>query len=502
MAPIIQVAIGMLFVFSLLSLLVTQTNTFIGNLLNWRAKNLKEGVVKLVSDKELQAKVLAHPLIQLVDARLKTLSLADPSAQTADKGVTYNYDDIINAPTTKVVNIQPSTFVEALMGILSSQGGTAIFDLVEQGIDALPNDEHKLRLRQQLRDLKSFSDTDTTQLRESILKIEDNDQRNLLSYALESAEDALGRASVKSGQMIPLLEGINKIRDQVFRDSIQTILTTAQNLEDARTKLENWFNDGMSRTSETYKRKIAWVSFAVGLTLAALLNIDTMQLARSLWNDESLRESVATVARTTAERNSLVSPIPDAAPPVEPGSQEAQAATMESAADLQKTLSDLLSLNLPIGWEYTNVNEQLRQECIAGFGTATVDDTMINDCVQATIQKQLDAGLPDPRENSRNFWTLLPGSGNWLTNIIWKIIGIVVTAIAAAQGAPFWFDLLKRLTGGSSANTQAAPVINVTAPSPAAPVVNVTTAASPQPEAQPIYRISSDILMPDDTNSG
>ncbi len=502
MAPIIQVAIGILFVFSLLSLLVTQTNTFIGNLLNWRAKNLKEGVVKLVSDRELQAKVLAHPLIQLVDAKLRTLSLADPSAQTADKGTTYNYDDIINAPTTKVSNIQPSTFVEALMGILSAQGGTAIFDLVEQGIDALPNDEHKLRLRQQLRDLKSFSDTDTTQLRESILTIEDNDQRNLLSYALESAEDALGRASVKSGQMIPLLEGINKIKDQVFRDAIQTILTTAQNMDDARVKLENWFNDGMGRTSENYKRKIAWVSFAVGLTIAALLNIDTMQLARSLWNDQSLRESVATVARTTAERNSLVSPIPDAAPPVEPGSQEAQAATMESAADLQKTLSDLLSLNLPIGWEYTNVNDQLRQQCITSFGSATADDTMINACVQQTIQTQLSAGLPDPRENSRNFWTLLPGSGNWLTNLIWKIIGIVVTAIAAAQGAPFWFDLLKRLTGGSSANTQAAPVINVTAPSPAAPVVNITAAAPPQETVQPIYRVSSDILMPDDTNVG
>lgn len=504
MAPIIQVAIGMLFVFSLLSLLVTQTNTFIGNLLNWRAKNLKEGVVKLVGDKELQAKILAHPLIQLVDARLKTLKLDDPSAQTADKGRTHNYDDIINAPTTKVVNIHPSTFVEALISILSAQGGTAIFDLVEEGINALPNDEHKLRLRQQLRDLKSFSDTDTTQLRESILKIEDNDQRALLSYALESAEDALGRASVKSGQMIPLLEGINKIGDQIFRDALQTILTTAQNLEDARLKLENWFNDGMSRTSETYKRKIAWVSFAVGLTIATLLNIDTMQLARSLWNDQSLRESVATVARTTAERNTLVNPIPDATAPVDPNAQneDAQAATLESASDLQKTLSDLLALNLPIGWEYTNVNSQLRDECITSFGTATVDDAAIENCVQNTIQAQLDAGLPDPRENSRNFWTLLPGSGNWLTNLIWKVIGLLVTAIAAAQGAPFWFDLLKRLTGGTSASQQSAPVVNVTAPAPAAPIVNVTTAAPPQESLQPVIRINSDILMPDDTNVG
>src|SRR3982750_517877 len=174
MAPIIQVAIGVLFVFSLISLLVTQMNTFIGNLLNWRAKNLKEGVILLIGDKEMQAKILAHPLIQLVDARLHTLGLAEPVASSdPNKGMASNYDDIINAPTTKVSNIEPSTFVEALISILSSQGGTAIFDLVEQGIDALPNDDTKLRLRQQLRDLKSFSDTDTTQLRDTIMTLPD-----------------------------------------------------------------------------------------------------------------------------------------------------------------------------------------------------------------------------------------------------------------------------------------------------------------------------------------
>lgn len=514
MAPIIQVAIGILFVFSVLSLLVTQMNTFIGNLLNWRAKNLKEGVVLLIGDKELQAKVLAHPLIQLVDARLHSLTLAEPTpSDDPNKGMAPNYDDIINAPTTKVTNIEPSTFVEALISILSSQGGTAIFDLVQQGIDALPNDDLKIRLRQQLRDLKSFSDTDTSQLRETILQIPDPDQRNLLSYALESAEDALGQLSVKSGQMIPLLEGVNRIGDRIFRDAVKTILTTAQSLDDARTKLECWFNDGMSRTSELYKRKIAYVSFIVGLVLAAVLNVDTMQLAKSLWNDQSLRQSVAAVAQTAVQQNTLA--IPTAVPPsttpntTEPSatatpSPDAKAATIDSAIALQQTLNDLLSLNLPIGWEYVNVNDKLRQECVTSFGTATVSDDEINSCVQNSIQTQIDSGLGDPRDNSRNFWTMLPGSGNWLTNLIWKIIGLLVTAIAAAQGAPFWFDLLRRLTGGSS--SQSAPSINVAPPvvnvaAPPAPVVNVTNAVPQPPPAEPVYR-NPDILMPDDTNVG
>ena len=495
MSPIIEVAIGILFVFSLLSLLVTQTNTFIANLLNWRAKNLKEGVVLLVSDKELQAKILAHPLIQLVDARLHTLTLGEPNNQ-ADKGMTANYDAIINAPVTKVTNIQPSTFVEALISILSSQGGTAIFDLVEQGIDALPNGDTKLRLRQQLRDLKSFSDTDTSTLRESIMQLPDGDQRNLLSYALENAEDSLGRLSVKSGQMIPLLEGINKIGDQIFRDAVKTILTTAQSLDDARSKLENWFNDGMNRSSSLYKNKIAYVSFFVGLTIAVLLNVDTLLLAKTLWNDQSLRDSVAQVAKTAVEQNAIATPTPPVTNEVP--TPDAAAATAQSAQALQKTLTDLLSLNLPIGWVYINVNDQLKQDCMKSFGTATMSDADIDSCVQNSIQSQIDSGLGDPRENSRNFWTLLPGSGNWLTNLIWKIIGVVVTAIAAAQGAPFWFDLLRRLTGGSSSNTQSVPTINVTSPAASAPVVNVTNTIPPQEQLPPVYRVSSDILMPDD----
>lgn len=506
MAPIIQVAIGILFVFSVLSLLVTQMNTFIGNLLNWRAKNLKEGVLLLIGDKELQAKILAHPLIQLVDARLHSLGLAEPNA-LPEKGMESNYDDIINAPTTKVTNIEPSTFVEALISILSSQGGTAIFDLVEQGIDALPNDDLKIRLRQELRDLKSFSDTDTTTLRNTIMQIPDGDQRNVLSYALESAEDSLGRLSVKSGQMIPVLEGINKISDKIFQDALKTILTTAQNLEDARNKLESWFNDGMSRTSELYKSKIAYVSFIVGLVLALVLNVDTLQLAKSLWNDQSLRESVAAVAQNAVQQNTLAIPTPAA--PTTPGTQavpatptpDAQTATVESGKALQKTLSDLLSLNLPIGWTYSNVNDELRQDCVKSFGTATASDADMDSCVQNSIQSQIDSGLGDPRDNPRNFWTLLPGSGNWLTNLLWKIIGLVVTAIAAAQGAPFWFDLLRRIAGGSS-SSQAAPTVNVTTPAAAAPVVNVTTAAPPPPqEPETVYR-NADILMPDDTSVG
>src|SRR5262245_31768216 len=116
MSSIVQVAIGMAFVFSLLSILVTQINTLILNVLNLRAKQLKEGLLKLVQDKELQAKLLGHPLIRMVDL---TVSMSEPL--TSEQA-----DDIINSPETQVGYIPPTTFVEALIGLLTAQADTSI----------------------------------------------------------------------------------------------------------------------------------------------------------------------------------------------------------------------------------------------------------------------------------------------------------------------------------------------------------------------------------------
>jgi len=51
-------------------------------------------------------------------------------------------------------------------------------------------------------------------------------------------------------------------------------------------------------------------------------------------------------------------------------------------------------------------------------------------------------------------YCIAPPRSNNQTNIALKIFGILLTALAARQGAPFWFDLLKRLVNvrGTGAN--------------------------------------------------
>jgi hypothetical protein len=455
-SQIVDVAIGMIFVFSLLSILVTQINTLILNVLNLRAKQLKEGLINLVTDKELQAKILAHPLIRMVDETVRPQEKLNRQEQS----------DIVHSQPTKVTYIAPSTFVEALLSLLAAESDASIFLTLTEAINALPNDDNKVLLREALRDFRSFGTTDTRQIRQLILQLPSETHKQILSYALEEVENSLGRLPARNGQLIPLLEGIRKIKDPAFKDAINTVLVTAQGLDDARAKLQNWFNDGMDRISEVYKRRIQYISLIVGFLLALVLNADALQLANSFWEDPALRQAVAEVAKENIGQledqiNSAptLTPAPsiDATPPqpetlpemsgttsddsaeqrVE-SQQAAEAAVQQSSQQVSDTVQKLLDLQLPIGWEYTPITEEL----------------------VATSQL---SGLPDPRGNLRNVWNMVPGnSSEWFSNLGRKLIGLVVTMVAVAQGAPFWFDLLRRLSGGNTPPaSQPAPTVNV-----------------------------------------
>src|SRR5262249_50777442 len=117
--------------------------------------------------------------------------------------------------------------------------------------------------------------------------------------------------------------------------------------------------------------------------------------------------------------------------------QAAQAAVQQSAQQVSDTVQKLIDLQLPIGWEYTPITEEL----------------------VATSQL---AGLPDPRNNLRNVWNLAPGNNpSWFSNLLRKLVGFAATMIAVAQGAPFWFDLLRRLSGGNTPPASQQPTVNV-----------------------------------------
>lgn len=98
-----------------------------------------------------------------------------------------------------------------------------------------------------------------------------------------------------------------------------------QDLKMAQANVESWFNDSMERVSGWYKRKVQIVLFVVALVISIALNADTFEVARTLWNDTALRESVLAAAQRS--------------------SQEAL------SDDIEVIRQQLNDLQLPVGWQ-------------------------------------------------------------------------------------------------------------------------------------------------------
>lgn len=442
--PIIEVIIGMIFVYSLLAIIVTQINTVIVNTLNLRAKHLKRAVGDLITDPATQARFMTHPLIYLVKRPL------DPNRPLSAQGA----ETVIESPTTDVQWIEPNIFSSVMVDLVSTQSGTArdLYAPVLRVANTVLDNADKARVRAIVRRIQTTGQG-LDELYTLITNLTDAADRQAMLQALSDVEGAQEEFGTDSPELIQLLQGLRQIENPDFQRALDTVLATARTIDEARQRLEQWFDASMEQVTETYKQRMQWVSLIVGFGLAVFLNIDSLQLAQGLWNDPALRETVVTAARSSLETGELASQLelaspeatpqvnlniepapttevltpddptilPTSAPITDTDVEQAQQRLNESAEQTAATVEDLLALRLPIGWASAPVIAQARN----------VFD-------------------PDPRTDSRNLWNFSPANNpdHWLGLVIMKIAGILLTTVAVSQGAPFWFDLLNRIARG------------------------------------------------------
>jgi hypothetical protein len=193
------------------------------------------------------------------------------------------------------------------------------------------------------------------------------------------------------------------VGDPLMRQRLEKVLATARSLPDARLKLIEWFDSGLNRMGELYKRRMQYFSLLIGALLAILLNVDTLYVSKALWNDPVLRQSTVEAAMVAMEN-------------VDP---TAETPIGESVEIAREAVSEILELRIPVGWYYE---------------TVTPDS--------------LTVGTLDRLQDTRNLWNLWPpNNALWFTLLLEKLVGLALTTIAVMQGAPFWFDLLKRASG-------------------------------------------------------
>ena len=245
--PALDVAIGLIFVFFILSVVCSGINEAIASAARWRAQDLERGLWELLEDpsrgSEALEKLKAHPLIHpMLNPQNKDPAGASPALEAGRPKTTRK--------TAFPSYIPSRTFTSALLG------------LEQQAVSVAKGVEMR-------------------KLDESIEAIPSERVRGALTALYHNAQgDAV-----------------------VFRHNV-----------------EQWYDDQMERVSGWYRRRIQKVLWILAFLIAFTLNADSLQVAKRLWVEPSVRASLVSQAQTTttqdpsttdpaAELNSLPVPL-------------------------------------------------------------------------------------------------------------------------------------------------------------------------------------------------
>lgn len=244
--------------------------------------------------------------------------------------------------------------------------------------------------------------------------------------AADDFQSILFDVVLKGDGMDKLEEKIEQLPDADLKNVLRQLLRDAEyRLDYFKGEVKNWFNAVMDRSAGWYKRNTQKILVVIGFVIAILFNADTIALYSRLESDPEALAQVITLADAFVQRSQALeqaaapataSPSPaDSLLPEEPSS------TFQPAAPSPGPSS--LSIE-----EYVTGQYQL------------TDPQAIAEMQQLILQKLQTAASP----------LGLGWGGVRIEEMTWydwvlKFLGWTVTALSVTLGAPFWFDLLKRL---------------------------------------------------------
>lgn len=230
-----------------------------------------------------------------------------------------------------------------------------------------------------------------------------------------------------------------------------------------RAKLENWFNETMQRANGWYKKQIQTLLVILGFIMAVAFNIDAIAISRILMNDKDAREQMVQMAIASADAyGNMIKEQQQAKEKVDSLNVNVTVHVQKDSATQCDTVV-INNLQLQVNASYDSLllaqyktlladAERVQNIMGLGWGCSNTDSV---DAVCKTIQTKLEAQInaaTDSTEKAR--WQKLkndclescyvceknPYQGPWYE----MIFGWLITALAISLGAPFWFDLLNK----------------------------------------------------------
>jgi len=408
LTAIIEVVVGVVFVIILLSIVVTEVNTLFARATKLRARNLRGTINSLIADPVIRAKVYTHPLIQLVKA----------DAVAPNQRITRaEAEQIARRSIASVDYIEPATFVDVLLTTVKAESDQRLFGALINVVNGMPPGPERRGLRVMVQRVVRDGQ-DTKELRNALRYVGDRRYRAALADIVSQIDEEISQLGAGQTNHVALMAGVRQVEDNQLRNVLATVLSGAETMQAARGNLEGWFNSAMNRASAAYTAKMKVLSLIVALCFALLINIDTLHIAQTLWEDPAQRAQISSTASYSVQSGVLGEQLGGAEDAFQASDAEDDTQLEEavaSGAAIVDQLGDIEALSLPIGWSFQNL-AHLSPEHYS-------------------------------RSDPSNLWNYVPENNpdGWTGLLLAKLLGIAATVVAAAQGAPFWFGIVNKV---------------------------------------------------------
>jgi len=449
LGPIADVAIGIIFVWIVLSMTTIQLQEWISTRLDKRARDMEDAIHEMLANPNLKSQFYDHPVIRGLTAKKRkepsripvwfyrypllrgftkekrklpsyipsqqfSLALFDiaitagTESSLIQQGILKIRDDLqkdAKIPVDQAVIIELNLLSDLARSAAATEAGTAF---TKNTLALLKKRAEDFALK--YRDLGPLIEATLEEAQNRKADIDDllkNKQAPKGDDAFASLERGVAALSVISPE-------VNQTLNALLLNIEEYVTGSETKLAKARKSVEKWFDDAMDRASGVFKRYSQAMALIIGFLVALILNVDSINLTFYLWREPSVREALAQNAANFELPQQQLENDPEQA--------------------LQDFRDQFVGLSLPVGWVIKD-----------STGMAISD---IN-CRLFPGEKQA-FGIPVIGTNK----CVTPPQSNNQTNILLKLVGIFITALAARQGAPFWFDFLKRFVNlrGTGAN--------------------------------------------------
>src|SRR5271170_4796829 len=287
---ILDVAVGMVYIYLLLSLVASVINEALASLVQSRAANLQKGLRSLLSGDSIEAElslvdnIYNHGLIRGL-YQDPALDLKDLATNLKDAAAELKKD--------------PASVLKDVATELKNDPAT------DQKNDShTPGWWSRVRLALQklvgIAPAKPIKGVSNPLLLPSYIPAR--------SFALAMI-DILNKGKLNGRTPIENIETFLKDHHQEFEknkavEALLTLLIDAKNdaqdgkeaLQQLQTNLENWYNDAMDRVAGWYKRYTQNILLIIGLVLAIAFNVNSVRIAQTLWTDRDARQGMVDAA--------------------------------------------------------------------------------------------------------------------------------------------------------------------------------------------------------------